>query len=283
MSVIPFHRAIRYGSSAPLDIAILSQRVGVVAEISQRFRDLGRSVKKEPDLIDIEVAPGLALWQLLYEDRGILSRDLRRLFQGTIDRAVTADPATITPPDEVAALGLWPANPSQNPVDTDADWISLLRVHLKRHSRSAAELLSGFREAFPILAFSDNFPDCLDTFDGPLADFRPVVLESLSKLNDAMPGCMEAASTKETLEAFSAKSGFETTMEGDASRKSALTFNFSMAAGKKLVVVCQPHMKLRHSARTGDSTYYFHRIYFSSSDHEGLRGKILVGHAGKHL
>ena len=91
----------------------------------------------------------------------------------------------------------------------------------------------------------------------------------------------------ETLKLFSAACNVEATLEGDAKRKKALTFIFSWIIKDDKVITrevcCEPHLKISKSDNTGDTEFYFNRIYFHLEIPGFADDKILVGHIGGHL
>jgi hypothetical protein len=206
---------------------------------------------------------------------------MQRLFQLTVDTALPTTLANLVARGAIGELGPW-AKDGARSVDALDTWIEVLREQIKTYQGDHDGFLLECRQAFPNFVFSSQFPDCLRTFNGDLNDFIAEVVSALISLAKDMPECMEQPTTKASLKAFTAKSGYETSMEGDADRKDALTFEFMGKGGLKKVL-CEPHIKLHRSARAGDTEFYFHRIYFSTKANAEFEGKTLIGHIGEHL
>ena len=259
----------------------LVARLEALLVLDRELRAAGYAIHKEDGLYEADILPGLALWQLLYESPLGIGRDVQRLLMLALDTTVTTTLAELEVLGAVGELGPWAEDRAQS-VNTLKRWIEVLREQLKTYRGDHDGFLLECRQAFPDFVFSKRFPDCLGTFKGDLNDFVAVVVSALVSLADDMPECMEQPTTQACMKAFTAMSGYETSMEGDADRKDTLTFQF---AGKNstIRILCEPHIKLHCSARAGDTEYYFHRIYFSSAEHADFEGKTLIGHIGEHL
>jgi len=256
-------------------------RLEKLLAFDSELREAGYAVHKDEDLYEAEVLPGLAVWQILYEGRDGIGRDMQRLFQLTIDTAVSTTLTALEGLGVVGELGPW-AEDGPSSIDALDRWIAVLREQLKAYQGDAKGFFQQCPQAFPNFVFSKDFPDCLGTFKGDLNDFVAEIAAALAFLADDMPECMKQPTTYECMNAFTAVSGYETSMEGAADRKDALTFQFTRK-DDTIRILCEPHVKLHRSARAGDTEYYFHRIYFSSAEHAGFEGKTLIGHIGRHL
>jgi len=273
------HSLGRYDPPPNATLAMLINRLELLLEVDCDLRDAGYTVHKEEGLYEAEVVPGLAFCQVLYESYNEIDRDMQRLLQLAIDTAVSTALNTVEGLGAVGELGPWKGG--QRCVDTLGHWIAHLREHLKTYQGGPEGFFPECCMAFPDFVFSSNFPNCLGTFKGSFTDFIVEIVSALASLSNKMPECMEQPTTYECMKAFTAMSGYETSMEGDAERKDALTFEFIGKEGA-LRIVCVPHIKLDRSARAGDTEYYFHRIYFSTEQAE-FPGKTLIGHIGEHL
>lgn len=275
------HSCGRYRASPGATLEALLSRIDLTLELNNDLRNAGNEIRKEEGIYDVEVLPGIAVWQFLYEDGHGLDRDTKRLFQLLMDTSV---PALLSELEEVGAvgeLGPWHEDLPRAIDGLDA-WIALLRKELSAYQGNAEGFMLESFQAFPNFVFSKRFPACLGTFKGDLVDFIPEIVSALISLADHMPECLEQPNTTECMRAFTAMSGYETSMEGDLSRREALTFKFKGKEGD-LEILCEPHMKLHRSARSGDTEYYYHRIYFSTAGRPPFEGKTLIGHIGEHL
>lgn len=275
------HSLGRYDPPPGATLDALVGRLEALLALDSELREAGYAIHKEDGLYEAEVLPGLALWQVLYESPEGVGRDMQRLLMVTIDTTVTTTLAELEALGAVGELGPWAEDRARS-IDALKMWIDVLREQIRTYQGDRDGFLLECRKAFPDFVFSTRFPDCLGTFEGDLNDFIAVVLSALVSLATDMPECMEQPTTQACMKAFTAMSGFETSMEGDADRKDMLTFQFASKDGT-IRILCEPHIKLHCSARAGDTKHYFHRIYFSSAEHPDFKGKTLIGHIGEHL
>jgi hypothetical protein len=275
------HSCGRYSAPPGSTLAALIARIEALLVLDAELRDTGHPINKEDGLYEAEVLTGIAVWKILYEPDHGFSRDMQLLFQITLDSSVPTSMASLEMVGAVGELGPWVEDRARS-VDDCGTWIMLLRDHLKTYRGNTEGFFSECRLAFPDFVFSNRFPDCFGTFKGDLSNFIEVIVSALVSLARDMPECMTQPTTQACMRVFSVMAGFETSMEGNAGRKDALTFRF---AGKDgfLQILCEPHIKLHRSARAGDTEYYFHRIYFSTAGHAEFEGKTLIGHIGEHL
>ncbi len=275
------HSIGRYNPPPGATPEALVGRLDALLVLDRELREAGYAIHKEDGLYEADVLPGLALWQILFESPAGISRDMQRLLMLAVDTTVTTTVTELEALGAVGELGPW-AEDTARSINALKRWIEVLREQLKTYQGNGEGFLLECHQAFPDFVFSNGFPDCLGTFKGDLNDFVAVIVSALVSLADDMPECMEQPTTQACMKAFSAKSGYETSMEGNADRKDALTFQFVGKDGT-IRILCEPHIKLHCSARAGDSEYYFHRIYFSSAEHAEFEGKMLIGHIGEHL
>lgn len=275
------HSLGRYDSPPGAAPEALVGRLDALLALDGELREAGYAIHKDEDLYYAEVLPDIALYQILFENPEEIGRDMQLLLQLAIDRAVSTTLAELEALGTVGELGPWGEEGARSIVSLDR-WIAVVREQLKSHRGDREGFFLECRLAFPNFVFSKRFPDCLGTLKGDMDDFVAVIMSALISLSDDMPECMAQPTTQACMKAFTAKSGFETSMEGDANRKDALTFQFAGKDGP-IRVLCEPHIKLHCSARAGDTEYYFHRIYFSSAEHAEFKGKTLIGHIGEHL
>ncbi|MNN33428.1 hypothetical protein D3C81_1471880 [compost metagenome] len=232
-------------------------------------------------MYEAEIQPGLLVWQLLYENRGdLLSRDNIKLLQLALDQTRQATSATIAQATIKSILGPF-GETEANAINSYGDWHNHVRKSLATEPQESDAFCDDFRMAFPRLKFSDAFPQCIDTFEGGYKRHSIVLVHCLSALNDHWQ--WDGGDLTQYLRAFSTQSSISTTQEGNGSRKPALTFSFKSIDGRSENVLCEPHMKLTQSDVAGDSTFYFHRIYFYPRSHATFEGQLLIGHAGEHL
>lgn len=281
MSASLIHSLGRYAPPPGATLEALIARLETMLVLDGELRDVGYAIYKDDGLYEAEVLPSLAVWQILYEGHDGIGRDMQRLLQLAVDTAVTTTLTALERIGAVGELGPW-AEDGARSVDALDTYIALLREHLKAYHGDANGFFGECRQAFPDFVFSKKFPDCFGTFKGGLNDFIAEIVSALVSLSDDMPECLKQPTTPECMKAFTAISGYGTSMEGNADRKDALTFEFTGKNGT-FRFLCEPHIKLHRSALTGDTEYYFHRIYFSTAEHAEFKGKTLIGHIGEHL
>jgi hypothetical protein len=277
----PIHSCRRFAAPSCATFEVLIDRLEMVLTLVGELRDAGHDIYKEDGLLDVEVLPGVAVWQFLYVDGHGVDRDMKLALQISIDQAVARTLPTLEEDGPLGEIGPWAEDDAVS-IDDFGAWVSLLRRYLIGYHGSVQGFHLECSRAFPDFVFSEQFPKCLGTFKGDLNDFVAEVVLALVSLADDMPVCMEQPSTYDCMRAFTAKSGYETSMEGNADRKVDFTFQFE-GKGGSLRILCEPHIKLGRSARAGDTEYYYHRIYFSTAQHPDFEGKTFIGHIGKHL
>lgn len=275
------HSLGRYEPPLGATLESLIGRLEALLVLDDDLRKAGYSVHKDEDLYYAEVLPDIGLYQILFENFEGIGRDMRQLLQLALDRTVTTTLAELEARGAVGELGPW-AEEGARSVNALHQWVAIMREELKVYQGDRDGFMMACRQAFPDFIFSKRFPSCLSTLEGDLNDFVAVIVSALISLADDMPKCMEQPTTQTRMKAFSAMSGFETSMEGNADRKEALTFQFAGKDGT-IRILCEPHIKLHCSARTGDTKHYFHRIYFSCAEHAEFKGRTLIGHIGEHL
>lgn len=281
------HSCERYTAPPGVTLEVLIDRLEELLTLNSRLRESGYRITKETELISAYVLPDTELFQILYCDIEGVTRDMRLLLLNAIDQSVLASLPDLEKTGTLGELGPWNED-SERSINTFDAWLNLLRERLKSYCGDSDGFFTECRQAFPDFLFSDSFPDCFGTFRGNLNDFIPEVVFALSSLANDMPECMTQPSTEASMKAFSAMSGYETSMEGNATRKEDLTFKFTIEkedVEETFKILCEPHIKLNRAARSGNNSRYFHRIYFSSAEskHDDLKGKTLIGHIGRHL
>lgn len=274
------HSLDRYRPPHDATIDALISRLETVIELDRELREAGYAIHKEDGIYETVVVPGLEFWQILYEAGHGIDRDMQRLLQLSVDMAIATALQRLEEQGPCGELGPWETG-ARN-IDSLENWITLLRDHLRTFKGAPDDFMVECREAFPDFVFSSKFPGCLETFKGNLKDFIAEIVSALISLAEEMPKCMTQPTTHECMKAFTAVSGYETSMEGNAERKDALTFDFTGKDGT-VKILCEPHIKLHCSSRAGDTEYYFHRIYFSTAEHDDFPQKTLIGHIGEHL
>lgn len=164
------------------------------------------------------------------------------------------------------------------------DWLAFHRYFLGHYPVSNVWFTAGCRKYFPKLCFHAQIHTSLNTLPAKgIHSFSHTIVDALTCLNDYFDYCRIPNNIPETLERFKARSGFETSNEGNSRRKDDLSFSFVNQKGLPELVYCEPHLKISRSDQPGDHFFYQNRIYFSPGKENIEGGKILVGHIGGHL
>lgn len=257
----------------------LEERAATLELLDQFLREKQENIWREDSVYESEIQPGIALWQLLYEDHTDYS-DLRRILSPILDRAKTFDTPLGSTQPPTAGIGLWRAG--DRFLEHQNDWYEFRRETLFECGVTPASFCEQAELIFPHFSLSSRFPACLETLEGGFARFLPTVIAALTELHDKLRQALGNHNIVEGLRNFTALSGFETTMEGTADRNEALTFSFN-DNGKEKRLVCAPHMKLASSNVPGDSKHYYNRIYFNPYQENPNSLRIHIGHVGQHL
>ena len=153
-------------------------------------------------------------------------------------------------------------------------WYEFCLRFIKRNPGSSDDFLDNCEIIFQNIIF---LPNARTSIKSIYNDFKNKILFHLDGLNNNIR-CAKQSNDADTLNRLSSLGHFEevASPEGDHSpkRKRELTFDG---------VYCEPHIKLCHSDKyPGDSKYYKYRIYFNMNDIQGNKGKVKIGHIGKH-
>jgi hypothetical protein len=164
-------------------------------------------------------------------------------------------------------------------------WYKFRRYFLGIYPKNDSFFFEECGKYFPNLFFHANNKKTLSSI---LHNCPKKIIYHLTALNDNFRDSQtDFRNRTQVLEHFSITNNLDETasLEGDAKRKRALTFNFTNSIDELEQVCCEPHLKLCfNDLHPGDNSYSTdRRIYF----HEGKRnienGRILVGHIGAHL
>ncbi|MGE7990036.1 hypothetical protein ACQKPE_03105 [Pseudomonas sp. NPDC089554] len=280
MSRLLHHANERYNGNGEIQESQLEDCTERLVTLHKIIVDSGEVVRKEDSLYEVEIFPGVSVCDVIYGDATkLLSHDCLASFRLMIDQSPILNKQHLDNASTVGTLGLLQGG-SANDLTSNDDWVQLVRLDLSLNAKSVKDFYADFSAAFPRLKFSNDFPDCMNSFDGGHAPYAATITRSLASLNDDWVE-NKNGDLPEMLRVFSSKSRFPTSLEGNGARKKALTFSFSLDRDRSELVLCEPHMKLERADIQGE--YCYHRIYFCPRAHDGFYDKILVGHAGRHL
>jgi len=165
------------------------------------------------------------------------------------------------------------------------DWYAFRRHFLGLYPHDEEYFIEECRKYFPCLFFHERNKETVLYL---LKDCPQKTVYHLAALNDRFNKFSRLKLERtEMLIQFSiaAKLDEDASLEGDASRKKKLTFDFINENGLSENVCCEPHLKLCYNDNyPGDTSYSTdRRIYFHEGKPHIQQGKILIGHMGKHL
>lgn len=282
MRVTPLsiHVARAYRGPGPGAVDDLVERILRLEELDRFIRERREVSRREQEVYDAELRPGVELWRALFERHACLPDGARKILGDVLTRSRELTLTDIEDDPPLASVGLWPVDA---PFVVEGDeWLRFRRETIHSCGVTAESFFEQVGHLFPNLVLSSAFPACLGTLEGGFDQNLRIVVSALTALNDELLPALGDHQIVEGLRRFSAVSGYETTMEGSADRNAALTFSFLERETTKRVV-CAPHMKLASSGMPGDSHHYANRIYFNPHQEDASRPRIHVGHVGGHL
>ncbi|WP_338815733.1 hypothetical protein V9L05_22240 (plasmid) [Bernardetia sp. Wsw4-3y2] len=161
------------------------------------------------------------------------------------------------------------------------DWLSFHRYFLALYPIDNLFFISECEKYFPALCFHSNNKLSIKSI---LDDFSIEIIRHLSELNDKFKTIRsEDTHLPNAIIVFSSTCNINVSLEGDASRRNDLTFDFETEDGKLEPVYCEPHTKINSHNNKGNTNYFQHRIYFHEGKNHIQKGNILIGHIGEHL
>lgn len=175
-------------------------------------------------------------------------------------------------------------------------WYHLRRQILGNHPETPSQFICECKKYFPNLCFHDNCVTSLVDEEYHYLETSPrKIIYYLSCLNDKFnevykrhldKGC----DANTILKDFSGIYGLDETgsLQQRPEKKPLLTFCFKNNDNSKCDVLCEPHLKISKEdsnckVQPIDYRNFHPRIYFSFSNPEVERGRILVGSIGQHI
>lgn len=255
----------------------------------------GNEIFCHPDVYNIEIFDKKTISDVLYEpsiqviDRDVIQQ-LRIVWelQETNDSIKDICEVYLPNHDENECYGLIAFNQIEN-VSTEYQliygldsWFKFKRFFLSTYPRNADFFIKECKIYFEALFFHEDnkitvkklFPHCVKK-----------VIHHLSELNDKFPSSKTNPYNRvDTLAAFNVDynhDGQSASVEGDIRKKKKMTFSFLKADGNDEDVYCEIHLKLSLDDKGTFSNK--RRIYFHEGNEDIQKGKILIGHIGKHL
>ena len=173
-------------------------------------------------------------------------------------------------------------NPLFQVVYNIQSWFTFRRHYLGVHPKNSDFYIEECKKYFPDIFFHERNKIVIKAI---LSDCPKKIIYHLAALNDNFRASqLSGLNRGDVLKHFSTNCSLdeEATLEGNASKKPKLTFEFLDKNGKTQKVCCEPHMKLCHSD-TSTSYSNDRRMYFHEGKSDIYEGRFLMGHIGKHL
>ena len=136
------------------------------------------------------------------------------------------------------------------------------------------------KKYYPDLHFHENNYQSIKSLIG---NSDKIVVHYLNELNNNFLKCkLETTNRIDLLKKFNSISNFDldASPEGDVNRKKELTFYFINHHKEDIAIYCELHLKLLYD---DSKKVKQNRIYFHEGKDDIEKGKILIGHIGKHL
>lgn len=256
---------------------IVYQNIERLTSLKKVLNDYMESLFRKDDIHYVNFIHDKKIYEILYTN-DILEHDYKVMLGSIIDKSKDyIESISID-----SYIGLNEINIEGILYSTD-DWFNFHCDYIENIS-DEIEFYNHIVKYFPNLEFHSNIKESLKSLDGGLERFTHDIVKSLVVLDNSLKECiLETSNKAEALKTFSTKLGLEVTLEGDITRKNDLSFIFKTNNNEDKLVYCEPHIKLANSSFTGDTKYYFNRIYFHEGKNEINNGKILIGYIGKHL
>lgn len=273
----------------------LHDRIEHLATDCHLIRAAQEQIYRCNTIYEVPIFEEYTIMDVIWPNTNILDRDHRLYLQIIIDHS----DESLYPPEEIVDLvrghndtavsgllclySVTESLPQEYLVYSENDWRKFHRHFLGLYPGGPEYFLSECDKCFPKLYFHERNLHALRTFKGGFNVFASQLVAALGALNDMLKDHLDFRDIPGSLKRFSSISGFETTNEGDLSRKQMLTFRFTGRSGRENDIYCEPHIKISKSSQSGDNTFYFYRIYFHFGKEDIADGRILIGHIGEHL
>lgn len=252
---------------------------------------------------DVKFVSDITLLDLLYNDeiaKGKLDRDARNSLQKVIVESAkeTEVPSATVIKDYLPSHSadhcygvicfneLEDVQTEYQVIYNEAGWYKFRRTFLGIYPGEAGYFMDECCKYFPKLFFHENNWSVIGAILN--GNSRKIVYH-LTALNDSFKTYSDSGKRRDlVLHDFSIGCNLDATatLEGDPDRKIAFTFEFLVdgASGIKEKVVCEPHLKLCYTDDSPNQNYSNERrIYFHEGKDYIHKGKVLVGHIGRHL
>jgi len=289
---------LNYSFKYQKDIAIeeIERKIESLFEAYDFIKEHGDKILKHDSIYEEVIYPDLMLCDFLYSNKGknIFSRDIKKFLLKIIDhsesthRTVEKIVQLLDKHNAETIYGLLCLHEVKSIeekylVYNRHNWLAFHRYFLGLYPISEDHFYHECQKYFPQLFFHQQVEKTLKSLQKGLAGFSKMIIHHLTLLNDEFNKYYDRSRSTETLTLFSSAFNIKASRQGNAEDKSKMTFEFVNDSNLKELVCCEPHLKLEKSDDSGDSHYYFNRIYFHEGKENIANGKFLIGYIGKHI
>ena len=274
-----------------------------VQKIIQHINEIGNQFQRDKDQVfiyngiyGITIFENTTIGEFLYSGTSFRKlRDEKRVLRAILDRAkhvdlIEEEILDILRNDSDNLIGLLCLHPTNVDginnklvVKTKKHWDDFHRHFLSKNPVDESNFYRESQKYFTNIYYHKNVETSLKRLEGGLEKFAETIVYNLTQLNDNFSDINNPLDRIRTLREFSSICKVDASAEGDTRRRSSLTFEFIDENLNPISIYCEPHLKLSSNDLSGDTHFYFNRIYFHEGKPDVEKGKILVAHIGKHL
>ncbi len=283
-------------------IETIEEAVKNLVEDYDYIKEQSDTVFRHEDIYAVNICPDFYIADLYQADKECpLSRDVKKYLQKIIDHSkATAwsnseiiqlineqEIENILETQEThGLLALFETNPEVKKeyiVYNQRNWLNFHRYFLAKYALNESHFIDECAKYFPNLYFHERNKDTIKPI---FNDCIKKIVAHLSELNDKFNlAKTEPYSRQETMKIFNsiANLDWNASIEGNIKKKNVMTFEFLLNDNSNATkdMYCELHLKLTLDDK--GSYDQNRRIYFHEGDKTIQKGKILVGHIGKHL
>ncbi|MCZ7357681.1 MAG: hypothetical protein O8C66_01480 [Candidatus Methanoperedens sp.] len=300
-----FNSSFTYKDGITLDNLItqikeLNNTIKYIKEHNSKFKINEDCIYKNDSIYYLEIYQNYTISNFLFTPEISINipHDIKKTFMILLDRANTRNLNEQEVVDLVKSnsgsnlnglLILHSINLDEHEIDstviikTKEQWYKFHRYFLAKNPIDELNFYNEARKYFTQINFHPHVEISLGRLEGGLERFAGSIIYNLAQLNDKFKSYRNKYDLVETLRRFSSECNVDASLEGNADKKPALTFVFTDDNSNPVQVCCEPHLKLSKSDSTGDTHFYYNRIYFHEGKPNIDKGKILVAHIGNHL
>lgn len=277
-----------------ITIEAIEKRIESLFEDYNFIKEHHDKILKHDSIYEEIIYPDLKLWEFLYSKQKTFNRDIKKYLLKIIDHSEST-PDTVDEiiqrldkHNEATIYGLLCLHQVKSIdekylVYNRHNWFAFHRYFLGQYPLSEQYFYRECQKYFPQLFFHARIENTLKNLEKGLLGFSNSIVHHLSLLNDEFHKYANPSNRIETLKNFSSACDLDASPQGHAKDKPKMTFEFINDDNMTESVCCEPHLKLGQSDESGDSHYYFNRIYFHEGKKNIAKGRILMGHIGKHI